>query len=123
MTLNTVTLAGNLGADAQTHTTLNSSSFVTFSVATKTSWKNLKTGEWTSYIEWHRVVAFGRVASAASQLKKGDRVELRGQLRSREFAKSPDSPKQRITEVRITSLRNLGPAAKRQPVTPAEASA
>jgi len=62
-------------------------------------------------------VAFGRMADAAGQLKKGDRVELRGQLRTREFVKSADSSKQRITEVRVTSLKKLEPAAaKQQPV-------
>jgi single-strand DNA-binding protein len=116
MTRNTVTLVGNIGADAQTRTTQTNSRFVTFSVATKTSWKDKKTGEWQSRTEWHRCVVFGKIVERAAQLKKGDRVEVHGRLSTREFLK--DSAKQRITEVRLTALKKLEPAAQQQLAVP-----
>ena len=59
MYLNSVTLTGFLGGDAETRTSKNNSSFTTFSLATKTSWKDRETGEWSSHTEWHRAIVFG----------------------------------------------------------------
>ena len=52
-----------------------------FSVATKTSWKN-DSGSWESRTDWHRCVAFGKLASFAGTLTKGAHVAIEGELRS-----------------------------------------
>jgi Single-strand binding protein family len=52
MYLNTATLTGFLGGDAETRTTKSNTTFTVFSLATKDSWKDRETGEWTSRTEW-----------------------------------------------------------------------
>jgi single stranded DNA-binding protein len=80
-----------------TGTNKSNTTFIAFSMATKNSWKNRKTGEWASRTEWHRAVVFGRLTAFAATLKKGDRVQIQGQLRTREYVK--DDAKKTVTEV------------------------
>ena len=105
MYLNNVTLTGFIGGDAETRTTKSNTSFTVFSLATKNSWKDRESGEWNSRTEWHRVVAFGRLTALASALKKGDHVQIQGQLRTREYAK--DAGKKSVTEIRVNSILKL----------------
>ena len=105
MYLNNVTLTGFIGGDADTRTTKNNTNFATFSLATKNSWKDRETGEWTSRTEWHRAVVFGRLAAFAATLKKGDHVQIQGQVRTREYMK--DEAKKTVAEIRVTSILKL----------------
>ncbi len=105
MYLNNVTLTGFIGGDAQTRTTKNNTNFTVFSLAMKNSWKDRESGEWTSRTEWHRAVVFGRLTAFAAALKKGDHVQIQGQLRTREYAK--DADKKSVTEIRVTSILKL----------------
>ena len=105
MYLNNVTLTGFLGGDADTRTTKNNTNFTAFSLATKNSWKDRETGEWTSQTEWHRAVVFGRLTAFAATLKRGDHVQIQGQLRTREYVKN--EVKKTVTEIRVTSILKL----------------
>ena len=105
MYLNNVTLTGFIGGDADTRTTKNNTTFTTLSLATKNSWKDRESGEWTSRTEWHRAVVFGRLTAFADTLKKGDHVQIQGQLRTREYAK--DNEKKTVTEIRVPSVLKL----------------
>lgn len=105
MYLNNVTLTGFLGGDADTRTAKTNQNFTAFSLATKNSWKDRETGEWASRTEWHRAVVFGRLTAFASTLKKGDHVQIQGQLRTREYVK--DEAKKTVTEIRVTSILKL----------------
>jgi single-strand DNA-binding protein len=105
MYLNNVTLTGFIGGDADTRTTKNNTNFTTFSLATKNSWKDRETGEWASRTEWHRAVVFGRLTTFAATLKKGDHVQIQGQLRTREYMK--DEAKKTVAEIRVTSILKL----------------
>jgi single-strand DNA-binding protein len=105
MYLNNVTLTGFLGGDAETRTTKNNTTFTAFSLATKNSWKDRETGEWASRTEWHRIVIFGPLTTVAATLKKGDYVQIQGQLRTREYVK--DEAKKTVTEIRGTSIVKL----------------
>lgn len=112
MYLNSVTLTGFLGGDAETRTSKSNVTFTTFSLATKTSWKDRETGEWSSHTEWHRAIVFGRQSEIAATLKKGDQVQIQGELRTREYDKPVDGKKkttvkQRITEIHVTSVLKL----------------
>ncbi len=104
MYLNSVTLTGFLGGDAEARTTKNDLNLTVFSVATKTSWKDPESGEWMSRTDWHRCVVIGRLAQAAATLKKGDHVHIQGQLQTREYSSGQSSEKQRITETRVSSV-------------------
>lgn len=105
MYLNNVTLTGFLGGDVETRTAQNDTNFAAFSLATKSSWKDRATGEWASRTEWHRAVVFGRLTAFASSLKRGDHVQIQGQLRTREYVK--DEVKKTVTEIRVTSILKL----------------
>lgn len=112
MYLNNVTLTGFIGGDAETRTTRSNTTFTVFSLATKNSWKDRESGEWKSRTEWHRAVVFGRLTDLASALKKGDHVQIQGQLRTREYEKAAEgkkknATKQQITEIRVTSILKL----------------
>ncbi len=105
MYLNNVILTGFLGGDADTRTTKSNTNFAAFSLATKNSWKDRATGEWASRTEWHRAVVFGRLTAFAATLKKGNHVQIQGQLRTREYVK--DEAKKTVTEIRVTSILKL----------------
>lgn len=78
--LNRIELIGNLGNDPDQRDA-NGTPVSEFSVATTTRWKNKK-GEKQERTEWHRVVAFGRLAEICNDfLRKGSRVFVAGELR------------------------------------------
>jgi len=115
---NKVNLIGFLGNDAEVHTA-NDRSFTTFSVATKSSYKDKQSGEYVSHTEWHRCVVFGSLSKFAGTLTKGTHVQVEGELRSREYTpKKADSKskkaevKQRVWEIRVGSILKLDRAEK-----------
>jgi single-strand DNA-binding protein len=112
MYLNSVILTGFIGGDAETRTTQNNVHFTVFSLATKNSWKDRESGEWTSRTDWHRAVVFGRLSEFAGTLKKGDHVQIQGQLRTREYEnpsedKKNATAKRRITQIHVTLILKL----------------
>ncbi len=66
-----------------------------------------------NHTEWHRIVAFGKPADCAKNLKKGDYVEIEGELRSSEFdvqvgeGKKKTTVKRRGWEVRAGIVKKL----------------
>ena len=82
MYLNRITLIGFLGGDAERKVS-NATNIAVFSLATRTSWKN-DAGTWESRTEWHRCVAFGRLAEFAATLSTGAHLAVEGELRSHE---------------------------------------
>lgn len=83
MYLNRITLIGFIGSDAE-RKAANATNIAIFSLATKTSWKN-DAGSWESRTEWHRRVAFWKLADFAGTLTQGAQVAIEGQLRSHEY--------------------------------------
>lgn len=69
MYMNQLTIIGFTGQDAEFHSTPNRTPVATISVATKESWKN-EQGEWKSRTEWHRVVAFGKLANTPRRSRR-----------------------------------------------------
>jgi single-strand DNA-binding protein len=113
---NSIRIKGFLGKDAMSKSIANGTVFVAFSVATKSSYKDKQSGEWISQTFWHRITAFGKPAVYANnqQLKKGDYVEITGELRSSEYtAKSGEANTHRRSwEVRADSITKLPQPAK-----------
>ena len=66
MYLNKAILMGFLGGDAVVRTGKNNKQFTTFSLATKTSYKNKETGKYNERTEWHNA-ASSSASSASSQ--------------------------------------------------------
>ncbi len=72
--VNKAIIIGNLGSDPEIRTTPSGTRVTTFSVATNRRWQN-RSGELQEETQWHRVVAWERLAEIAEQyLKKGNRV-------------------------------------------------
>ncbi len=103
---NSVNLIGFLGNDATIHTG-NNRSFTTLSLATKSSYKDKKTGEYVSQTEWHQCVVFGKLATFAGSLKKGAHVEIDGELRSRDYVSKKTEAITRACEIRVKSILKL----------------
>ena len=118
MYLNRITLIGFLGSDAE-RKAADATNIAIFSLATKTSWKN-EGGSWESRTEWHRCVAFGKLADFAGSLTKGVHIAIEGELRSREYQREltvgtqKTNLTQRVWEVRVDSVLKLDRAAKRE---------
>ncbi len=111
---NRITLIGFLGQDATTHTA-NSASFTVLSLATKSSYKDKKSGEYKGHTEWHRCIVWGRLADYAKTLAKGTHLSVEGELRSREQTSKKTNAKQRVWEVRVSSILKLDRAEKASP--------
>jgi single-strand DNA-binding protein len=118
MYLNRITLIGFIGSDAE-RKAANATNIAAFSLATKTSWKN-DAGSWESRTEWHRCVAFGKLADFAGSLTKGAHIAIEGELRSREYQREltvgtqKTTLTQRVWEIRVDSVLKLDRAAKRE---------
>jgi single-strand DNA-binding protein len=112
---NNVTLKGYVGKDAQSFATRQQNTFVVQSLATKSGYKDKQTKQWVNHTEWHRIVAFGKPADYAKTLKKGDYVQVEGELRSTEFdvevgdGKKKATVKRRGWEIRASIVKKLTP--------------
>lgn len=106
ISLNKVTLIGNLGADPEIRTMSNGKDVATLRLATTDSWKEKGTGERREKTEWHRVVVFneGLVAVIKALVKKGARLYIEGSLSTRKWQDASGSDKF-VTEV---VLNNFG---------------
>jgi len=115
---NNIKLKGYIGKDAENFATKQQKTFTVLSLATKSGYKDKQKDEWVNHTEWHRIVAFGKPAEYAKNLKKGDYVEIEGELRSSEFAvevgegKKKTTVKRRGWEIRAGIVKKLA-----QPVT------
>jgi single-strand DNA-binding protein len=111
---NRITLIGFLGQDASTHAA-NNASFTVLSLATKSSYKDKKTGEYNGHTEWHRCIVWGKLADYAKTLKKGAHLAVEGELRSRERTDKKAGLKSRVWEGRVASILKLDRAEKAGP--------
>jgi single stranded DNA-binding protein len=106
--LNSITLVGFVGSDPeQRQAKGNGSKFTVLSVATQRSWKNAD-DEWSSKVEWHRVVVFRpRLAEhVATTIKKGAHVLIEGSLVSSTYVPSNGkSKKSKAAKVTSWSIR------------------
>ncbi len=92
--VNKVILVGNLGRDPEVRHSQDGNKIVTFPLATSESWKD-KSGERQERTEWHRVVVFsqGLAEVAEKYLKKGSKIYVEGQIRTRKWQDSNGSDK------------------------------
>ena len=110
---NKITLKGYLGKNAENFATKQQRTFTVLSLATRSGYKDKQTDEWVNHIEWHRIVAFGKAADYAKDLKKGDYVEVEGELRSTEYdaevgeGRKKTTVKRRGWEVRASIVKKL----------------
>jgi len=109
---NRVSLIGFLGKDAEVKATRNNARFTVLSLATKRSWKDRQTGEWQSKSTWHRVICWGRLVDYAAGFTKGARLQIEGEITTREYVektggKKSVDVKKSITEIRAIQIAKL----------------
>jgi len=96
--LNRATVIGNVTKDPELRNTTTGKSVSTFGVATNRAW-NDQSGQKQEEVEYHNVVAWGKLAEICSQyLGKGRKVYVEGRLRTREW-EGQDGSKRRTTEI------------------------
>ena len=85
--VNKVILIGNLGADPEVKSFQNGGRIANLRIATSEQWKDKASGERKERTEWHQVVlnSDGLVGVAERYLRKGSKVYIEGQLRTRKW--------------------------------------
>lgn len=85
--VNKVIIIGNLGQDPVVKSFQNGGKIAGLRIATSESWKDKQTGERKERTEWHSVVlqGDGLVGVAERYLRKGSKVYVEGQLRTRKW--------------------------------------
>ena len=87
-TLNKVILIGRLGTDPDIRYMPDGTPVVNFNIATDEPVRSDQ-GGWESRAEWHRIVAYRRLAEiCANYLSKGQLVCVEGKLRTRQWEDS-----------------------------------
>lgn len=85
--LNKVQLIGALGADPEVRSFQNGGKVCNLRLATSEKWKDKATGETKEQTEWHSVSIFseGLAGIAERYLRKGSKVYVEGQLKTRKW--------------------------------------
>ena len=105
--INKVILVGNLGSDPELRYTGSGTAVCNFSLATSESYKD-RDGNQVENTEWHRVVAWARLAEICGEyLKKGRQVYIEGQLQTRQW-EDKDGNTRYTTEVKAREMQMLG---------------
>lgn len=128
--LNKVMLIGNVGREPEVKH-LDNGSMATLTLATTETWKDKQSGEKKEATEWHKVVLWGDALTKIVDrfVKKGDRIMVEGQLKTRKY-NDKDGNEKYVTEVvlqgftgRLTLLsdkpRGEAPARKEAAPEPA----
>jgi len=102
---NQAIVMGNLTRDPELRTTPSGQSVASFAVATNRVWQNAS-GEKQEAVEYHEIVAWGKLGELASQyLAKGRKVMVIGRLQTQQWEK--DGVKQRRTEIVASDINFL----------------
>lgn len=104
--INKVILVGNLGSDPQMRYTPNGTAVANLSLATNEQWTD-KDGNRQEQTEWHRIVAWARLAEICGEyLTRGRQIYVEGKLRTRAWEQ--DGVKRYTTEVVAQTIQMLG---------------
>lgn len=83
--INKAIIVGNLGADPEVRYTQSGSQVASFNVATTERWRD-QSGEQKESTEWHRIVAWKRLAEICGEyLHKGSKVYIEGKIQTRKW--------------------------------------
>ncbi len=106
--INKVIIVGNLGNDPEMRYMPNGNAVTNISVATSETWNDKQTGQQQERTEWHRVVAFGKLAELMGQyLKKGSQVYIEGRLQTRKWQDNNGQDRY-TTEILADQMQMLG---------------
>ena len=106
--VNKAILVGHLGADPETRNTPSGAAVANLRLATSEQWTDKQSGEKKERTEWHRVVAWGRLAEICAQyMRKGQLVYVEGSIETRKWTDS-DGNDRYSTEIRARDIQMLG---------------
>lgn len=104
--LNKAMIIGRLGADPEVRYTQSNTAVATLSVATTERYKD-RNGELQESTEWHRIVAWGRLAEICQEyLKKGSLAYFEGPIQTRQW-EDKDGQKKYTTEIKALNMQML----------------
>lgn len=103
--MNKVILIGNLGSDVELRYTQSGTPVVNFRMATNKYFKDGE-GNKKDLTEWHRIVAWKGAETHAEHLKKGSKIGLEGELRTRKW-EDAEGCTHYVTEIVATSIEYL----------------
>lgn len=90
--LNKMQIIGNLGKDPEVNYTPSGMAVARFSVATTDTWTDKATGQKNEKTEWHRIVAFNKLAeNCGKYLTKGSPVYVEGKLQTSSYEKDGET--------------------------------
>jgi single-strand DNA-binding protein len=105
--INKVILVGNLGRDPEISYTQAGTAVARFSIATSRQWTDKQSGERREETEWHRIVAFARLAEICGEyLSKGRQVYIEGRLQTSSWEK--DGITRYSTDIIAETMQMLG---------------
>ena len=105
--VNKVILVGHLGADPEVRFTGTGTAVANFNLATTEKFV-AKGGEKQEKTEWHKIVAWGRLAEVAQKyLHKGKQIYVEGKIQTRQWEDKTGNTRY-TTEIIVLSLVMLG---------------
>lgn len=106
--INKAILVGNLGADPEIRHTQSGTQVASFTVATTERFKG-KDGQMQENTEWHRIVAWNRLAEIVGEyLHKGSRVYIEGKIQTRKWQDQSGNDRY-TTEIIAREMKMLSP--------------
>ena len=109
MNLNTVFLIGRLTQDPEVRNTPTGQSVATVRIATNRVWNDQASGQKREAVEYHTIVAWGRLGEICGQyLKKGAMALFEGRLQTRSWDDKQTGAKRYATEV-VAENMQIGP--------------
>jgi single-strand DNA-binding protein len=105
--VNKVIIVGNVGRDPELRYTQSGQPVASFSIATNERFKD-KDGNWKDRTEWHRIVAWARLAEICGEyLRKGSQVYVEGRIQTRDW-EDKEGNKRQTTEIVALTMQMLG---------------
>lgn len=104
--VNKVILVGNLGGDPEIRYAQSGLAVANFSLATSETWT--KDGQKQEKTEWHKVVAFAKLAEICGEyLHKGKQVYIEGRIQTRKW-EDKEGQTRYTTEIVANQMQMLG---------------
>ncbi len=100
MDLNKVMLLGRMTQDPQSRSTASGQNVASFSIATNRRWKDRNNGEMKEEVQFHNIVAWGKLGDICSQyMRKGTRILVEGRIQNRSWDDPQTGQKKYRTEI------------------------
>lgn len=119
MSINRLTLLGNVGKEPEVRYLDNGVAVAQFSLATTVKGYTTQSGQQVAdRTEWHELVAWRGLAQTIEKyVHKGDKLYVEGEMRYRTY-EGQDGVKRRAAEVYVEKMELLTPKGESKPIPP-----